>query len=339
MTKLAFFDAKEYDKNSFDIYARQNDIEIKYYEPRLTIDTVSLARGYDAVCVFVNDIVNKEVVEKLKEYGIKVILLRCAGFNNVDTKACYGDIHVYRVPAYSPYSVAEHTMALLLTSIRRIHKAYNRTREFNFSLNGLTGFNLYGKTVGIIGTGKIGRIFADICNGFGMNVICYDKFPNKDSGLKYVSLEELFKESDIISLHCPLTDDTKYIINKDSMDLMKKGVVIVNTSRGALINTEDLIEKIKSKKVGAACLDVYEEEGDIFFQDYSGHIVQDDQLARLISMPNVIVTSHQAFLTTEALDNIAKTSIENLINFNKGTPIRENEVCYMCNYEKKNVFR
>ena len=261
MTKLAFFDAKEYDKNSFDIYARQNNIEIKYYEPRLTIDTVSLARGYDAVCVFVNDIVNKEVVEKLKEYGIKVILLRCAGFNNVDTKACYGDIHVYRVPAYSPYSVAEHTMALLLTSIRRIHKAYNRTREFNFSLNGLTGFNLYGKTVGIIGTGKIGRIFADICNGFGMNVICYDKFPNKDSGLKYVSLEELFKESDIISLHCPLTDDTKYIINKDSMDLMKKGVVIVNTSRGALINTEDLIEKIKSKKVGAACLDVYEEEG------------------------------------------------------------------------------
>lgn len=330
MTKLAFFDAKEYDKNSFDIYARQNDIEIKYYEPRLTIDTVSLAKGYDAVCVFVNDIVNKEVVEKLKEYGIKVILLRCAGFNNVDTKACYGDIHVYRVPAYSPYSVAEHTMALLLTSIRRIHKAYNRTREFNFSLNGLTGFNLYCKTVGIIGTGKIGRIFADICNGFGMNVICYDKFPNKDSGLKYVSLEELFKESDIISLHCPLTDDTKYIINKDSMDLMKKGVVIVNTSRGALINTEDLIEKIKSKKVGAACLDVYEEEGDIFFQDYSGHIVQDDQLARLISMPNVIVTSHQAFLTTEALDNIAKTSIENLINFNKGTPIRENEVCYMC---------
>ena len=316
MTKLAFFDAKEYDKNSFDIYARQNDIEIKYYEPRLTIDTVSLAKGYDAVCVFVNDIVNKEVVEKLKEYGIKVILLRCAGFNNVDTKACYGDIHVYRVPAYSPYSVAEHTMALLLTSIRRIHKAYNRTREFNFSLNGLTGFNLYGKTVGIIGTGKIGRIFADICNGFGMNVICYDKFPNKDSGLKYVSLEELFKESDIISLHCPLTDDTKYIINKDSMDLMKKGVVIVNTSRGALINTEDLIEKIKSKKVGAACLDVYEEEGDIFFQDYSGHIVQDDQLARLISMPNVIVTSHQAFLTTEALDNIAKTSIDNLINFN-----------------------
>ena len=330
LTKLTFFDAKEYDKNSFDIYARQNDIEIKYYEPRLTIDTVSLAKGYDAVCVFVNDIVNKEVVEKLKEYGIKVILLRCAGFNNVDTKACYGDIHVYRVPAYSPYSVAEHTMALLLTSIRRIHKAYNRTREFNFSLNGLTGFNLYGKTVGIIGTGKIGRIFADICNGFGMNVICYDKFPNKDSGLKYVSLEELFKESDIISLHCPLTDDTKYIINKDSMDLMKKGVVIVNTSRGALINTEDLIEKIKSKKVGAACLDVYEEEGDIFFQDYSGHIVQDDQLARLISMPNVIVTSHQAFLTTEALDNIAKTSIENLINFNKGTPIRENEVCYMC---------
>lgn len=330
MIKLAFFDAKEYDKISFDIYAKEHNIEIKYYEPRLTIDTVSLAKGYDAVCIFVNDDVNKDVVEKLKEYGIKIILLRCAGFNNVDTKACYGSIHVYRVPAYSPYSVAEHTMALLLTSIRRIHKAYNRTREFNFSLNGLTGFNLQGKTIGIIGMGKIGRIFANICLGFQMKVICYDKFPIKGTDLNYVTLDELFKQSDIISLHCPLTDETKYIINKDTMSLMKKGVIIINTSRGALVNTEDLIEEIKNKKVGAACLDVYEEEGNIFFQDYSGHIVQDDQLARLISLPNVIVTSHQAFLTTEALDNIANTTIDNLVNFYNNQASRENEVCYMC---------
>lgn len=328
--KIAFFDVKQYDKTGFDFYSDLNNIKIKYYEPRLTADTVGLAQGFDAVCVFVNDEVDDYVVNKLYEYGVKVILLRCAGFNNVDTKACFGKIHVYRVPAYSPYSVAEHTMALLLTSIRRIHKAYNRTRDFNFSLTELTGFDLFGKTIGIIGTGKIGKIFANICNGFGMNIICYDKFPDKSSKLKYVDLQELFKKSDIISLHCPLTDETSYLINKNSIDVMKKGVVIINTSRGGLINTEDLIDAIKNKKVGAACLDVYEEENDIFFRDFSNHIVQDDQLARLISLPNVIVTSHQAFLTKEALDNIAQMTINNLISFFENKPNINNEVCYVC---------
>lgn len=330
MIKLAFFDAKPYDKMGFDLYASQNNIKIKYFEARLTSDTVGLAQGYDAVCIFVNDEVDEYVISKLYDFNVKAILLRCAGFNNVDTKASFGKIHIYRVPAYSPYSVAEHTMALLLTSIRRIHKAYNRTRDFNFSLSELTGFDLFGKTIGIIGTGKIGKIFANICQGFGMNIICYDKFPDQNSGLKYVSVDELFEKSDIISLHCPLTDETNHLINQNSIGKMKKGVVIINTSRGGLINTEDLIEAIKDKKVGAACLDVYEEENDIFFRDFSNHIVQDDQLARLISLPNVIVTSHQAFLTKEALDNIAQTTISNLIAHFSGNPHLNNEVCYVC---------
>ena len=321
--KIAMFSTKAYDKESFEEVLKDKiaiaesgqdeHIEITYFEGRLTKDTVGITKGFDAVCVFVNDELPKEVVDSLYENGVRTILLRCAGFNNVDTKACFGKIHVYRVPAYSPYSVAEHAMAMLLTSIRRIHKAYNRTREFNFSISGLTGFDLHGKTIGIIGTGKIGRIFADICRGFGMNILCYDKFPVADAGLTYVSLPELFEKSDIISLHCPLTDETKHIINKDNIKMMKKGVVILNTSRGALIHTEDLIEGIKERKIGAACLDVYEEEGDLFFQDYSGHIVNDDQLARLISMPNVIVTSHQAFLTNEALYNIADTTLSNAL--------------------------
>ena len=338
--KISMFSTKPYDKESFeevlkdkiDLTGNQQDenIEITYFEGRLTPDTVSITKGFDAVCVFVNDELPKEVIDKLYENNVKTILLRCAGFNNVDTKACFGKIHVYRVPAYSPYSVAEHAMAMLLTSIRRIHKAYNRTREFNFSISGLTGFDLHGKTIGIIGTGKIGRIFADICRGFGMNIICYDKFPVADAGLNYVSLPELFEKSDIISLHCPLTDETQHIINKDNIKMMKKGVVILNTSRGALIHTEDLIEGIKERKIGAACLDVYEEEGDLFFQDYSGHIVNDDQLARLISMPNVIVTSHQAFLTKEALYNIADTTINNALAYEEGNPNTANEVCYHC---------
>ena len=261
--------------------------------------------------------------------GIKLIALRCAGYNNVDVEYAYGKVHVVRVPAYSPYAVAEHAMALLLTSIRRIHKAYIRTKDFNFSLEGMTGFDLHGKTVGVIGTGKIGRIFIDICRGFGMNVIAYDKFPAKDSGIEYVSLDELWERSDIISLHCPLTDENKYMINADTIAKMKKGVVILNTSRGALINSEALLEGIKDRKVGAACLDVYEEESNIFFHDYSNHIVNDDILARLISMPNVIVTSHQAFLTREALANIADTTLANIREFYK-TDRCANEVCYKC---------
>ena len=326
--KLAFFDTKSYDVPGFDRYALPAGIEIKYYEPNLNRDTVSLANGFDAVCVFVNDTVDAVVVDRLYEMGVKAIVLRCAGFNNVDIKACEGKLRVFRVPAYSPHAVAEHAMALLLTINRRTHKAYIRTREFNFSLQGLAGFDLYGKTVGIIGTGKIGRVFADICKGFGMNVLAYDKFPAANSGLNYVELPELFEKSDIISLHCPLTEETRHIINAESIAMMKKGVTIINTSRGALVNTEDLITGIKDRKVGAACLDVYEEEGDLFYEDYSGHIVEDDKLVRLIAMPNVIVTSHQAFLTNEALDNIAATTVNNLTRFFSGDPDTTTEVCY-----------
>ena len=261
--------------------------------------------------------------------GGKLIALRCAGYNNVDIEHAFGKVHIVRVPAYSPYAVAEHAMALLLTSIRRIHKAYIRTKDFHCSLSGLTGFDLHGKTVGVVGTGKIGRIFIDICRGFGMHVIAYDKFPAKDTDIEYVSLDELWQRSDIISLHCPLTDENHHMINADSMDKMKKGVVIINTSRGALIDTEALVEGIKARKIGAACLDVYEEESNVFFHDYSGHIVNDDTLARLISMPNVIVTSHQAFLTNEALSNIADTTLNNVREFFEKDTC-SNEVCYRC---------
>ena len=324
--KLAFFDAKSYDMPGFDAAAKDTDLEIKYFETRLNEDTVSLAAGFDAVCVFVNDNVNAAVVEKLYHYGVKIIALRCAGFNNVDIHACRGKLRIFRVPAYSPHAVAEHAMALLLTINRRTHKAYIRTRDFNFSLQGFVGFDLYGKTVGIIGTGKIGRVFADICQGFGMNILAYDKFPNEASGLHYTSLDEIFEKSDVISLHCPLTDETKHLINAGSIAKMKKGVTIINTSRGALIDTEDLIEGIKSKRIGAACLDVYEEEGDFFYEDCSGHVMQDDTLVRLIAMPNVIVSSHQAFLTKEALDNIAATTVSNVLNYFQGTPNEATEV-------------
>lgn len=335
MIKVAFYDAKAYDIASFENYGKVHNLEFHFYETKLNLETVSLSEGCDVVCVFVNDNVNKDVINKLYEYGVKLIALRSAGYNNVDLKEAFGKIHVVHVPAYSPYSIAEHTMALLLTSIRRIHKAYNRTREFNFSLSGLTGFDLYGKTVGVIGTGKIGRIFINICRGFGMKVIAYDAFPLKDSDIEYVSLDELFKSSDIISLHCPLTSDTKHLIGKESIEKMKTGVVIVNTSRGGLIDSEALLEGIKARKIGAACLDVYEEEADIFFEDLSGHILNDDLLSRLISMPNVIVTSHQAFLTKEALNNIAETTVKNIISYFNGDGICDNELCYRCgNIEK-----
>lgn len=329
--KIAFFDAKPYDKPSFDKYGAENNIKFKYFETKLNEDTAELAHGFDGVCVFVNDTVNKEVIDRLYEAGVKVLALRCAGFNNVNIKYAHGKLHVVRVPAYSPYAVAEHAIAMLLTSIRRIHKAYIRTKDFNFSLSGMTGFDLYGKTVGVIGTGRIGRVFIDICRGFGMKVLAYDKYPADgiDNGdtVRYVKLDELFQKSDIISLHCPLTDETHHIIDEKAIGKCKTGVVIINTSRGALVNAEALLMGIKSRKVGAACLDVYEEESDLFFEDFSGHIVEDDTLARLISMPNVIVTSHQAFLTEEALSNIAETTVQNLVDlFEKGEC--KNELCY-----------
>ena len=329
MIKVAFYDAKPYDKSSFGRYGEQGKIAFKFLETKLGEDTAELARGCDAVCVFVNDTVNAAVIDKLYELGVKLIALRSAGYNNVDVKHAFGKIHVVHVPAYSPYAVAEHAAALLLTSVRRIHKAYNRTRDFNFSLAGLTGFDLHAKTVGVIGTGKIGRIFIDICRGFGMNVIAYDPFPAKDSGIEYVALDELFARSDIISLHCPLNDGTLHIIDTDAIGKMKTGVVIVNTSRGALLDAEALLDGIKSRKIGAACLDVYEEEADIFFEDRSGHILDDEVLSRLISMPNVIVTSHQAFLTEEALGNIAETTMDNILSFFE-SGLCGNELCYRC---------
>ena len=327
--KVAFYDTKPYDRASFEPLGEANQIRFKFFEDKLTEDTAPLARGCDAVCVFVNDNVNAAVIDLLCDMGIRVLLLRCAGFNNVDLRHASGKLTVLRVPAYSPYAIAEHAMALLLTSIRRIHKAYIRTRDFNFSLTNMVGFDLHGKTVGVVGTGKIGRCFINICRGFGMKVLCYDPFPADDSSLSYVPLDRLFRESDIISFHCPLTPETHHVVNAESLATMKKGVVLINTSRGALIDSEALLAGIKSRKVGAACLDVYEEESDIFFEDNSGHILEDDTLARLISMPNVIVTSHQAFLTDEALANIADTTVRNLLDFAEGKP-GANEVCYRC---------
>lgn len=322
--KIAFFDAKPYDKPSFEKYGAENGVKFKYFETKLGEDTLDLVKGFDGVCVFVNDVVNAAVIDGLCARGVKVIALRCAGFNNVDLRYAKGKIRVVRVPAYSPYAVAEHTMALLLTSIRRIHKAYLRTRDFNFSLVNMTGFDLHGKTVGVIGTGRIGKAFIDICRGFGMKVLAYDKYPAEGLA-EYVTLDRLFAESDIISLHCPLTEETYHVIDGKSLEKCKRGVVILNTSRGALVDAEALLAGIKSRKVGAACLDVYEEESELFFEDNSGHILEDDILARLISMPNVIVTSHQAFLTEEALENIAETTVNNVVRVLRGESC-ENEL-------------
>lgn len=331
--KIAFFDTKPYDKPGFEKCGAEQGIHFKFYESMLNEDTVALANGMDGVCVFVNDSVNATVIDKLYEMGVKIIALRCAGYNNVDLKHAFGKVHVVHVPVYSAYAVAEHAIAMLLTSIRRIHKAYIRTRDFNFSLNGLTGFDLHGKTIGIIGAGKIGRVMMDICKGFGMHVIAYDKYPAGE-GIEFVTLNQLFERSDIISLHCPLTKETYHMIDEKSIAVMKKGVVLINTSRGALIDAEALLAGIKARKIGAACLDVYEEESDVFFNDNSGHILDDDTLARLISMPNVIVTSHQAFLTNEALENIAEITTQNLLEFRKNGMSR-NELCYHCGKDQE----
>lgn len=329
--KIAFFDTKPYDKPSFEKYGKEYGVTFKYFETKLNEDTAELAHGFDGVCAFVNDKITASVIDRLCKMNVKLLALRCAGFNNVDMKYAYGKIHVLRVPAYSPYAVAEHAMALLLTSIRRIHKAYIRSRDFNFSLSGLSGFDLHGKTVGVIGTGRIGRVFIDICRGFGMKVLAYDKFPTKelDNGdtIRYTSIDGLLATSDIISLHCPLTEETHHIIDESAIAKCKKGVVLLNTSRGALVDAEALLAGIKSRKIGAACLDVYEEESDLFFEDNSGHIMEDDTLARLISMPNVIVTSHQAFLTEEALENIAFTTVKNIVDFFEDGQC-QNELCY-----------
>lgn len=325
--KIAFFDAKQYDIESFNKVNK--DYEIHYFESKLNEKTVVLAKGMDAVCVFVNDDVNDRVLEKLNEYNIHLLALRCAGYNNVDVKAAFKKVHIVSVPAYSPYAVAEHAMALLLTLNRRIHKAYLRTRDFNFNIQGLTGFDLFGKTVGVIGTGKIGMVFINICKGFGMNVLAYDPYPRENVNFKYVSLDELVEKSDIISLHCPLTKETKHIINKDTIDKMRENVVIINTSRGALVDSVSLLNGLKEKKIKGAALDVYEEEANVFFEDNSSNIINDDILSLLISLPNVIITSHQGYLTNEALDNIATTTLSNIDSYFKGNQL-ENEICYRC---------
>lgn len=333
MKKVAFFDTKPYDKLYFDELKGRFDLEIKYYEYKLNSDTALLARGCDAVCAFVNDTLDAPVIRTLYELGIGVIAMRCAGYNNIDFQESYEKIHIVRVPEYSPYAVAEHTMAMILTLNRKTHRAYIRTRDFNFSLNSLMGFDLHGRTVGVVGTGKIGRAFIDICRGFGMRILAFDPYPMELDAVTYVDFDTLCRESDIISLHCPLTESTRHIVNADSLKKMKDGVYIINTSRGALIESEAILEAIKNRKVGAAALDVYEEETDLFFEDFSGEIIQDDVLSRLLSMPNVLVTSHQAFLTREALYNIALVTCENLKAYFGGAPLK-NEVCYQCKQGK-----
>lgn len=329
MKRICFYDTKPYDKVYFDYYKDKFGFEIDYFESKLNSNTAVMAKGYDAAVAFVNDTIDAKTIDILYDNGVGIIGMRCAGYNNIDFKAAFEKIHVVRVPAYSPYAVAEHAMALLLTLNRKIHRAYNRTKEHNFSLNGLIGFDLHGKTMGVIGTGKIGRIFVDICKGFGMNVIAYDPYPITDADIKYVSFDELCKESDIISLHCPLTKETQHLIDKENFERMKKGVIIINTSRGALINSEALLNAIKEEKVGGAGLDVYEEETEFFYEDKSYSIIQDDILSGLISMPNVIVTSHQAFLTKEALNNIAEITLQNLSDYFEDKPLK-NEICYQC---------
>lgn len=326
MIRICFYDTKPYDKIYFEELNVNYDFEIDFLESKLNHKTAVLSKGFDAVIAFVNDTIDSKTIDILYRNGVKLIAMRCAGYNNVDFKAAKGKLHVVRVPAYSPYAVAEHAIALLLTLNRKTHKAYVRTRDFNFSLNGLVGFDLYKKTMGVVGTGKIGRVFIDICKGFGLKVIAYDPFPDEESGIEYVDFDTLCKESDIISLHCPLTKETLHMINSDSIEIMKDGVYIINTSRGALINSEDLLNAIKEEKIGGAALDVYEEETDFFYEDMSYKIIQDDVLSRIISMPNVIVTSHQAFLTKEALHNIADTTLLNIKRFLVDN-VLENEIC------------
>ncbi|MBP5401747.1 MAG: 2-hydroxyacid dehydrogenase [Treponema sp.] len=318
--KIAFFDTHSYDKKSFAQANENFNYEIDFRDYKLNENTALTAKGYDAVCVFVNDIVNEAVIKTLRECGIKLIALRCAGFNNVDLKAAdEAGIKVVRVPAYSPYAVAEHGAALLMSLTRHIPQAYLRTKTANFNIEGLTGRDLHGLTAGILGTGKIGQIMADILKGFGMNIIAYDPYPNEEwaskTGARYVTLKEIFTESDVLSLHCPLNEQTKHIVNHDSMKMMKHDAVIINTGRGALIDSKALVHALKHGQIGGIGMDVYEEESKYFFSDWSTDIMTDDVLARLLTFPNVIITAHQAFLTTNALKNLADTTLKNISDF------------------------
>ena len=320
--RIAFFDAKSYDIESFNAVNKDYNFDIRYYQERLSISTVPLAKGADVVCIFVNAECDAKVIDELVNNGVKLVALRCAGFNNVDLKAAEGRIRVTRVPAYSPHAVAEYAVSLMLSLNRKIYRAVNRTREGNFTLHGLLGFDMYGKTAGIIGMGRIAKELIKILHGFGMNVMAYDLYPDhefaKQYDVKVVGLDELYTHSDIISLHCPLTPDTKFLINKDSIAKMKKGVMIINSGRGIVIHTEDLIEGLRSKQVGSAGLDVYEEERDYFYEDRSDKMIDDDILARLLMVPNVVLTSHQAFFTAEALHNIAISTLNSVKEFADG---------------------
>jgi D-lactate dehydrogenase len=314
--KVTLFSNKSYDESYFSVESQGGDHELVYYEFKLTPATAPMAAGSMAICAFVNDDLSRETLEILHAGGTRYIALRCAGFNNVDLVAAQElGMRVVRVPAYSPYAVAEHTLGLLLALNRRLYRAYNRVREGNFSLQGLVGFDIHGLTVGIIGTGKIGEKVVRLFNGFGCNVVCYDVVENqsvKDLGANYVSLEQLFSESDIISLHCPLFESTHHIINAESIALMKPGVTLLNTSRGALIDTSAVIHGLKSGHIGNLGIDVYEEEEELFFEDQSGQVLQDDVFARLLTFPNVLITGHQAFFTKNALTQIARTTLQNL---------------------------
>ena len=324
-TKIIFFDIKDYDKEFFKKYEKNYNFEMTFLKVRLTEETANLTKGYDVVCGFANDNINKETIDIMVENGIKLLAMRCAGFNNVSLKDIHNRFKVVRVPAYSPHAIAEYTVGLILAVNRKIHKAYVRTREGNFSINGLMGFDLDGKTAGIIGTGKIGQILIKILKGFEMKVIAYDLYPNQKAadelGFEYVSLDELYAKSDIISLNCPLTKDTQYMINRRSMLKMKDGVILVNKGRGKLIDSADLVEELKDKKIGAVALDVYEEEENYFFEDKSNQVIEDDILGRLLSFYNVLITSHQAYFTKEAVDAITVTTLNNIRDFVEGKPL------------------
>ena len=324
-TRIIFFDIKDYDREFFEKYGKNYNYEMSFFKSRLSLENVHLTKGYDVVCAFTNDDIGKETIDAMAENGVRLLAMRCAGFNNVSLKDIHNRFKVVRVPAYSPHAIAEYTVGLILAVNRKINKAYVRTREGNFSINGLMGVDLYGKTAGIIGTGKIGQILIKILKGFDMKVIAYDLFPNQkvaeDLGFEYVSLDELYANSDIISLNCPLTKDTQYMINRRSMLKMKDGVILVNTGRGMLIDSADLVEALKDKKIGAVALDVYEEEENYFFEDKSTQVIEDDILGRLLSFYNVLITSHQAYFTKEAVEAITVTTLNNIKDFVEGKPL------------------
>lgn len=320
--RVAIFSTKKYDRVFLDAANKQAGHELHYFETRLGPETCSLVNGYDVVCVFVNDSVDRTVLQSMADGGVKLLALRSAGFNHVDLKAAKEcSIIVARVPAYSPHAVAEHTLAMALALNRHIHRAYNRVRERNFALDGLLGFDVHGKTVGVIGTGQIGTIFTRLMTGFGCELLGYDPHPNNEClelGMNYVQIDELFARSHIISLHCPLTPQTHHMIDIQAVSKMRDGVMLINTSRGAIVDTRALIEGLKCGKIGSVGLDVYEEEADIFFEDLSDEVIQDDVFARLLTFPNVLITGHQGFFTEEALRNIAETTLENITAFETG---------------------